>query len=379
MPLTNQQIVKNYRERQKNLLGDAEYKRIQREKKREYRASKRAPIADVDGCDTLLNTIFEKKQKALAKKDKIISLESFKKNTWGNLNKIFRKMNNEDWDCNDTAWLRNADEIIKFIKDIYPIQNTVITNISSFASVTAVLGPSFKSAYKKYSEISSNDRRAKDAVDNKNQSTNSEKDKMVSMNILKDLWKHPDLTDRERAIISLYTMIPPRRNQFSQFLKLKKSEDDLPDKFNYLIVDKDGDPQKLVLKNYKTFKQYGIFNIPLTKTKKLNEILKKYIISANLKDGDLLFHNSKGGIQKNISNEIKKAFFKASGKNITVNIIRHIFISKFLEKRRTIEEKNKLARQMGHSRNVQESYMRIDAPTKTQAEIDDEIKAKFYE
>jgi len=379
MPLTNQQIVKNYRERQKALLGDAEFKKIQREKKREYRASKRAPIADVDGCDTLLNTIFEKKQKALAKKDKIISLESFKKNTWGNLNKIYRKMNNEDWDCNDTAWLRNADEIIKFIKDIYPIQNTVITNISSFASVTAVLGPSFKSAYKKYSDISSTDRRAKDAVDNKNQSTNSEKDKMVSMNILKDLWKHPDLTDRERAIISLYTMIPPRRNQFSQFLKLKKSEDDLPDKFNYLIVDKDGDPQKLVLKNYKTFKQYGIFNIPLTKTKKLNEILKKYIISANLKDGDLLFHNSKGGIQKNISNEIKKAFFKASGKNITVNIIRHIFISKFLEKRRTIEEKNKLARQMGHSRNVQESYMRIDAPTKTQAEIDDEIKAKFYE
>lgn len=379
MPLSNKEIVKNYRERQKNLLGDAEYKRIQREKKREYRASKKTPIPVGNECDTLLTKIFEKKQKALAKKNKIISLESFERNTWANLKKIYKKMNGTIWDCTDTKWLKNSDDIIKFIKETYPIQNTVITNISSFASVAGVLGPSYKKAYKKYSDISSQDRRAKDAVDNKNQSTNSEKDKMVSMNILKDLWKHPDLTDRERAIISLYTMIPPRRNQFSQFLKLKKSEDDLPDKFNYLIVDKDGDPQKLVLKNYKTFKQYGIFNIPLTKTKKLNEILKKYIISANLKDGDLLFHNKKGGIQKNISNEIKKAFFKASGKNITVNIIRHIFISKFLEKRRTIEEKNKLARQMGHSRNVQESYMRIDAPVKTRDVIDDEIRAKFYQ
>lgn len=377
MPLTNQQIVKNYRNRQRATLGDAEFKRIQAAAKKKYRDSKKPSIVLGDECDTLLNKIFDKKKRALAKKGKTISLESFKKNTWANLKKIYQRMNGEPWDCIDTDWLKkDADENIAFIKKIYPKENTFITYVSSFASVTGVLGVSFKKSYQKYSDVSSRDRRDKDVVDNDNIMTESEKEKMIPYKELKNLYKHPDLTDRERALISIYTMIPPRRNQFSQFLTLKKSEDELVDGLNYLIVDDKNNPQKIIMKKYKTFKQYGIFEFSLAKTNKLNEVLKKYITSADLKDGDLLFPNKKGSIQKNISAEITKAFLRASGKPITVNIIRHIFISKFLEKRRTIEEKNNLARLMGHSRNVQESYMRNDAPAD---EDDDAIRRKFYE
>jgi hypothetical protein len=317
-----------------------------------------------------------RKKKQAVKKGKTISLESFKKNTWGNLKKIYKKKFDEEWDCIDTNWLKDANENIAFIKKIYPKENTQITYISSFASISGVLGPSFKKAYTKYSEVSSSDRREKDVVDNDNAMTESEKEKMVSMRVLKNLCKHPDLTNRERALISLYTRIPPRRNQLAQFLTLKKSEDGLVDGFNYLIVNDENNPQKIIMRKYKTFKQYGVFEIPLHGTDKLNAILKRYIMSADIKDGDLVFPNTKGKIQADISKEISDTFKKASGKPITVNIIRHIFISKFLEKKRSISEKNNLARLMGHSRNVQEKYMRVDAPDG--ADEDDKIKKEFY-
>lgn len=376
MPLTNQQIVKNYRERQKNLLGDAEYKRIQREKKREYRASKRAPIADVDGCDTLLNTIFEKKKKLLAKTGKIISLESFKKNTWGNLNKIYRKMNGDDWDCESLEWVKEADEIIKFIKEIYPSQNTFITNISSFASVTAVLGPSYKKAYTKYSDLSSNDRRAKDAVDNKNIMTESEQGKMIPYKELKNLYKNENLNLEERALVAIYTLLPPRRVEMSKYLKYMDNENDLPNGFNYLVMN-DG-KLKIVMKKYKTHKIYGDIELFINNTK-LKKILLEYVADKGLENGDFVFGLSKSKINSNMSQRIIDVFTKASGKNISINTVRHIVASEFYKKNRSWAEIETFSKLMGNSPTMNQKYKRMDAPTKSQSELDDEIRAKFYQ
>jgi len=376
MPLTNQQIVKNYRERQKNLLGDAEYKRIQREKKREYRASKKAPIPVVDECDKLLNTIFEKKKKLLAKTGKIISLESFKRNTWANLRKTYKKMNNDDWDCIDTAWLRNADEIIKFIKDTYPSQNTFITNISSFASVTAVLGPSYKKAYTKYSDLSSNDRRAKDTVDNKNVMTESESAKMIPYKELKNLYKNENLNLEERALVAIYTLLPPRRVEMSKYLKYMDNENDLPNGFNYLVMN-DG-KLKIVMKKYKTHKIYGDIELFINNTK-LKKILLEYVADKGLENGDFVFGLSKSKINSNMSQRIIDVFTKASGKNISINTVRHIVASEFYKKNRSWAEIETFSKLMGNSPTMNQKYKRMDAPTKSQSELDDEIRAKFYQ
>ena len=134
----------------------------------------------------------------------------------------------------------------------------------------------------------------------------------------------------------------------------------------------------MILKKYKTFHVYGTFEIPLTKTEKLNKLLKIYIKSGKIKDGDLLFPNASGDVYKSFSSEISNAFFKASGKRITVNIIRHIWISKFLEKTRTVEEKEAFANQLGHDEQTQKFYLRVDAP-RSRDDEDDAIKRKFYE
>ena len=216
MPLTNKQIVKNYRTRQRATLGEDEYKRIQAAAKREYRARKKPSVPVDDECDTLLNKIFDKKKALAVKKGKTISLESFKKNTWGNLKKIYKKKFDEEWNCIDMNWLKNADENIAFIKATFPKENTFITYVSSFASITGVLGPQFKKAYHVYSQVSSSDRRDKDVSENKNIMTESEKSKMIPFKDLIKLYKSDKLNTEERALIALYTLIPPRRVELTQ-------------------------------------------------------------------------------------------------------------------------------------------------------------------
>lgn len=381
MPLSNKELVKNYRARQRQALGETEYKRQQALKKKEYRARKKAaaqataqaaqpePVVvvettpePVDECDTLLNKIFQKKKTIVESQGKTINFDSYKRNTWKNLQKIYKKKYGEPWDCRSPAWIKKADEIIAFIKETYSSKNTQITYISSFASVTVALGKSYKKAYDKYSEISSKDRIAKDAIDNKNLSTPAETDKMISYKSLRNLYKSDNLTDRQRALVSLYTRLPPRRVQLAQYLKLSNTDDDLDDGFNYLIVDKHNKPIKVVMTKYKTHKIYGDFELLLENKFHLNSILKKYIETSNIKNGNLMFPNHKGTINKNMSDEIKNAFRTASGKPLTVNIIRHIFVSEFLKRPRSIEEKKLIAQAMGHSKATQERYMRLDAP-----------------
>ena len=337
------------------------------------------------GCESVKQAVYLARKKLLEKKSEgkkksgSLSFESFERNTWANIIKIYKKMNNvKTYDCADMSWMQDADGVIKFIKDTYPKQNSFITNTSSFATVTSVL-KGYENAYRKYSGTSTDDRVDERKTAKKNKMTEKETEKMVSMSVLKNLWKKPDLNDRERVLIALYTMIPPRRVQFSQYLTLKHSDKDLPEGLNYLIVDKKGDPQKMILKKYKTFHVYGTFEIPLTKTEKLNKLLKIYIKSGKIKDGDLIFGKTKTEIYKNFSTEISNAFFKASGKRITVNIIRHIWISKFLEKTRTVEEKEAFANQLGHDEQTQKFYLRVDAPKNKNEDIDDAIKRKFYE
>jgi hypothetical protein len=440
MPLSNKEVVAQHRARQKELLGDAEYKRIQAQKKKEYRARKAAssPASVVEapagappamiraekeikeiitllnkyltkeskitlpdlsselekrtlpalieleankGCQAVKKAVYLARKKLLEKKSegkknsKSLSFESFQTNTWANVIKIYKKMNNvKTYDCSNMEWLRNADEVIKFIKETYTKQNSFITNISSFATVTSVL-KGYETAYKKYSGTSTDDRLEERKTAKQNKTTDSEKDKMVSMSVLKNLWRKPNLNDRDRALISLYTMIPPRRVAFTQYLTLKHSDKDLLEGFNYLIVDKGGNPQKMILKKYKTFHLYGVFEILLGKTDRLNGLLKTYIKSEKLKDGDLMFPNKSGGVYKNFSIEIINTFFKASGKKIGVDVIRHIWISKFLEKSRTIEQKEDFASQMGHDKDTAAFYNRVDAPK----DDDDAIKADFYD
>jgi hypothetical protein len=91
-----------------------------------------------------------------------------------------------------------------------------------------------------------------------------------------------------------------------------------------------------------------------------NDILAKHIQTSGLKKGDPLFGTTSKGYYVNFSEIVSKTFKKYTKKNITVNLLRHLYIAHFLSKKRSGTEKEKLAKLMGNSVSMQAQYDRID-------------------
>jgi integrase len=152
-----------------------------------------------------------------------------------------------------------------------------------------------------------------------------------------------DLTDH--LILSLYVLLPPRRNQDYYFMKLdtgKKEDED----FNYY---RPADNQ-FVFNKYKTKKNYGVETIAVNT--QLRKVLDNYIDLFGLVDGDFLLYNdrNRGG-----GNAITKALNRVFQRNVGASMLRHIYLtSKYGEVK---DEMAKDAKEMGHSVAQQKEYI----------------------
>jgi integrase len=158
---------------------------------------------------------------------------------------------------------------------------------------------------------------------------------------------------RDRAVIGVYTLIPPRRVKDFALMKIGKGLDPGLD-FNYLDLS-DGSFQ---FNAFKTFKKYGIqsFKIP----KELLKILKDYVRGYNLSDGAFLFPNRNGDAYTSFSGVVSKTFLKYYGKALSPNLLRHSFVTDFLNTPNiSMGERRAVALAMGHSLGMQLMYFRL--------------------
>jgi hypothetical protein len=82
-------------------------------------------------------------------------------------------------------------------------------------------------------------------------------------------------------------------------------------------------------------------------------------------DNVYLFEKQTGGHHPFASPEtfaryLKDTFFKLTKKNISVDLLRHSFITDFRAGDISLKKKEKVAKQMGNSVETQEHYRRID-------------------
>lgn len=160
--------------------------------------------------------------------------------------------------------------------------------------------------------------------------------------------------DQRRVLISMYTEIPPVRNDYWN-LRIY-NEDPNDDNNNYMIIRGDNNPI-IVLQKYKTSKKYGKLVI------NLNDKLSKEIRDSLVKDlRTYLFTTTKGYKYKTSSefgiwaNGVLKELF---GPGFNLTMFRYIYISRrdlCLEKK-SIAEQEMIAKIMGHSINMQHQYM----------------------
>ncbi len=173
---------------------------------------------------------------------------------------------------------------------------------------------------------------------------------------IRDTFKYQDY-----VISSIYTLYPPRRLEDYSNMKIitNSSFNNLSlsqkKKNNYVVIKKN--KLLFVFTDYKTAKSYGIQEFEIKG--KLKEILNKWIIinSTNnflmKKDRTIINSNGLGKI-------VKRIFSNKEHPNITVNIIRHSFLSNKYEPKEEDKERDKDSKFMAHSKTLQNQYIKID-------------------
>jgi hypothetical protein len=162
----------------------------------------------------------------------------------------------------------------------------------------------------------------------------------------------------DKLLLAMYTMIPPRRLEYSS-LKISKGEPKDTDKGNHLVIYDNG-TMEMILNKFKTFKTMGQYRADLPE-----ELVD--VISADLVrlPRENLFINiqkkpfaTNDGYGKWLSTRLDKLFGKG-----TLNTLRHSYVDWVFEQPRlTTKDKNDIARAMGQtSLETQDRYRTIPA------------------
>lgn len=189
------------------------------------------------------------------------------------------------------------------------------------------------------------------------------------------------------VLLSLYVLHPPRRSDYAEMYISDMSLDDYHDRvisvsdpysnewYNHsctnrlkrLTLDVEKKTSKnyyvlsgyFVFDEYKTYKSYGRQVIKLSKS--LNDILVNHINRKKLVVGDSLLGLSYANYLKRLSG----IFDSYVGKSVSIDILRHSYISDLIPRNVTLNERKKISLLMGHSVTTQEIY------NKSQSKVDD--------
>jgi hypothetical protein len=156
------------------------------------------------------------------------------------------------------------------------------------------------------------------------------------------------------ALISLlYTEQPPIRLEYAT-MSVIESEELVKPGTNYML--REGDNYFVILQEFKTKKSQGNKRIPITSTK-LKKILDEWL---KLNTSGYLFPTPDYSthITPNAFGKLVPKAFESIGKKITLNILRHIFISENVDYK-ILENNSKIASMMCHNTDTQKTYIKV--------------------
>jgi hypothetical protein len=216
---------------------------------------------------------------------------------------------------------------------------------------------------------------------------------------LKDLsaeFKNGSQFGANHLIVSLYTLIAPRRGEYRTLfyldkkpdgdiaLKPRKAKNDLRDAkgtpWNFIYPNDDG-KYTMVLRDYKTNQTYDVYQkvLPADLSKVIGGYIKKHDIEPNTvlfrtnrerKDTGEAWKSLKDG---NWTTKISSAFaLKYKRHKIAVDVLRHAFINSLKLNDMTTEEKEAIALDMGHSVTYQDLYRQYITDAPEELEVSEE-------
>ena len=277
----------------------------------------------------------------------------------------------------DFDWLKDTEKVIKIITEKYSNPNSLSTMMNA---ISATLGRLAKyqdvylNTYKNLNIALANNKK-QIQLEKENQLTPQEKNSFMEWNDILNLeQKIKESNPENLAIYYIYTQIPPRRvGDYSSLIiqqegpasagraELEDSKADDNNQNFVILNNKRNKVQKIILNQYKTAKKYGQYIIEPVPSK-LSKAIIDLIKEKGIKNGEYLFQNSNGKpYGESFSFRIKKLFIDITGKGITVNTLRHSFISHHLQGKVSDLKKAQYAKQMAHSTLLQSEYQRWDS------------------
>jgi hypothetical protein len=165
-------------------------------------------------------------------------------------------------------------------------------------------------------------------------------------------------------LIAMFTQIPPARLDFGNVLILRNpalDNEDLPvgvpNHQNYVILTKKKSKvtAELVLNEYKTKRTYGQFR------ETLPSIITKMILKLPMTQSHLFQKISGGpyGSAETFGVYLRNVFNKLTGKNMSVDLLRHIYLTHFRKNEKSQDKKMAIARSMMNSVEQQTDYLRL--------------------
>jgi len=167
------------------------------------------------------------------------------------------------------------------------------------------------------------------------------------------------------VLLSLYVKLCPRRLKDYALMRITDSDDNLDKNYNYYVTHR----SCFVFSNYKTKKRYRTQYIGVPD--ELNAILKEYIEKYKV-SGDLL-----GLTVRAIEMRLLRLFNKHAKKQVSVNILRHSYISWMIDSGKMKGNEFLVSRLMGHSMSMQKDYYK-DITKIPDDDEDEEIDDSLY-
>lgn len=205
---------------------------------------------------------------------------------------------------------------------------------------------------------------------NETNQTKSEKEtaNWIDLKDLKKIHKEKEseFSIQDNLLINIYTLMPPVRLDLGQVVIVRSAFVDeetgrpvgVGEKENYIVITKKAGRYATVLnlQEYKTEKTYGAFSEKLPKP--ITDLIVKLPIEQTH-----LFSKKSGGAFASADTfgvYLRSVFHKLTGKNMSVDILRHIYITEFRKGEKSTKRKQQLARKMMNSVEVQTDYMRLE-------------------
>jgi len=302
--------------------------------------------------------------------DSLMKNRGIEESTATNYIKLLMNLNNGKA-FNNLAFLKNKDGIMAKLGEYS--ESTQKSSLGTIVSVLTSLKEkaTYKSLYNFYYErMSEASKQARDA--DTTEKTEKQKTNWITWdNVLE---KRSELADKlpspktklltaqawnnmlSYVILSLYTMIPPRRNLDYQNLYVVKKWNDKMDKDkNYY----DLATQKLIFNKYKTSKAHGSVEIEIDDNHALRTTLTTYISfhPDKKKPEYRLLVNMDGSPLASI-NSITRILNKVFAKKIGSTMLRHVYLSD--KYKLDMDEMKKDADAMGHNLSTQRDYIKTD-------------------